>query len=55
MISPGLIKGIGIGATVLGMGATLVSDWVAEQKMKEQVKETVDEALAKRDEEETEA
>lgn len=47
------IKVLGLIATVAGAGATLVSDWVNEQKMNEMIDEKVNEALAKREEEES--
>lgn len=48
-----LIKVIGIGATVIGLGVNLVTDWVNEKKMDEKIKDRINEALAKRDEEES--
>ena len=45
-----LIKILGIAATVIGMGATLITDWVNDKKMDEKIEEKVNEALAKRDE-----
>ena len=44
-----LIKGLGILATVVGVAATFVSDWVAEQKLDEKINEKVNEALAERE------
>ena len=52
MITGKLIKILGIAATVVGMGATLLTDWVNEKKMDEKIEEKVNEALAKKDEEE---
>jgi hypothetical protein len=46
-----LIKVLGIAATALGMAATLLSDWVNEKKMDEKIEEKVNEAIAKKDEE----
>lgn len=46
-----LIKVLGLTATVIGVAATLVTDWVNEQKMDEKIEEKVNEALAKRDDE----
>ena len=46
MISGGLIKTLGIVATVVGLGATLVTDWVNDKKMDEKIEEKVNEALA---------
>lgn len=47
-----LIKVLGLTATVIGMGATLITDWVNERKMDEKIEEKVNEALSKVDEEE---
>lgn len=46
MITGNLIKGIGLAATVVGLGATLITDWVNEKKMDEKIEEKVNEALA---------
>ena len=35
----GFIKAIGIGASILGVGATLVSDWINDIKMEEAIEE----------------
>ncbi|WP_195509029.1 hypothetical protein [Coprococcus comes] len=43
------IKAIGVAATVIGVGVNLITDWVNEQKMAEEVEEKVSEALARRD------
>lgn len=48
-----LIKILGIAATAIGMGATLITDWVNDKKTDEKIEEKVNEALAKRDEEES--
>ena len=48
------IKAIGIVATVIGVGVNLVTDWVNEQKMDENIEEKVSEALAQRDKDEAE-
>ena len=45
-----LVKVLGLAATVVGVAATLVTDWVNEQKMDEKIEEKVNEALAKRNE-----
>lgn len=50
-----IVKIIGLAATVIGFGATLLSDWVNEKKMEEMVDEKVNEALAKREENEEES
>lgn len=46
-----LIKVLGLTASVIGVAATLLSDWVNEQKMDEKIEEKVNEALAKKNEE----
>lgn len=48
------IKAIGVAATVIGVGVTLITDWVNEQKMDEKIEEKVSEALARRDKDEAE-
>lgn len=50
----GFIKAIGLAATVLGLGATLITDWVNEKKMDEMIEEKVSEALARQNENEDE-
>ena len=47
-----MIKVLGLVTTVIGMAASLLSDWVSEQKMNERIDEKVNEALTKRNEEE---
>jgi predicted transcriptional regulator len=47
MLNKGLIKIIGLLASLLGIGASLVSDWVSEKKMDEKIAEKVAEAFAK--------
>lgn len=47
-----LIKALGIASTIIGMGATLLSDWVNEKQQDEKIKIAVDEALAEREKEE---
>lgn len=54
MINRTLVKGIGLAATIIGVGATFVTDWVNEQKMDERIEEKVNEALARRFEEDKE-
>lgn len=39
------IKVIGVLATVVGMGATLLSNWVEDQRMDERINDRVDEAF----------
>jgi len=48
-----LIKILGIGATAIGMGATLVTDWVNDKKMDEKIEQKVIEALTKINERES--
>lgn len=48
-----LIKILGMIATAIGMGATLVIDWVNDKKMDEKIEKTVNEVFAKREEEES--
>lgn len=43
-----LIKILGIAATAIGWGATLVSDWVNDKKMDRKIEEKVIEALTNR-------
>lgn len=46
MNSTKLIKILGLVATAVGMGATLLTDWVNEKKMEEKIEECVNEKLA---------
>lgn len=46
-ISEKAIKGIGIGATVIGALATVASNWVGEQKQKSEIAKAVAEQIAK--------
>ena len=48
MINKNFIKIIGLAATVLGIGATLVTDWVNDKKMDEKIVEKISETLADR-------
>lgn len=45
------VKILGIVATIVGIGATLLSDWVNEKKMDEKIDEKINEALANRENE----
>lgn len=54
MFNKNLIKILGVAATIIGVGATLLTDWVNEQKMDEKIEEKVSEALARRDKDEAE-
>ena len=51
MINRKMVKILGIVATVVGMGATLLTDWVNEKKMDEKIDEKINEALANRENE----
>lgn len=50
-----LIKVLGLAASVVGVAATLLSDWVNEQKMDEKIEEKVNEAFAKKNDENEES
>lgn len=41
-----LIKILGLVATAVGIGATLLTDWVNEKKMEEKIDECINEKLA---------
>lgn len=47
-----LLKVFGMVVTVIGFGATLLSDWVDEQEMKAEIKEEVARAMDKQKTEE---
>ena len=49
MINEKMVKIFGILATVVGIGATLLTDWVNEKKMDEKINEKINEALANRE------
>lgn len=50
-----MIKVLGLTASIIGVAATLLSDWVNEQKMDEKIEEKVNEVvLAKKNDEENE-
>lgn len=49
-----LVKILGLVATVVGMGATLLTDWVNDKKMEEKIDERIDEKLAALSEKEDE-
>ncbi len=51
MMNGMIVRAIGIGATLVSIGATFVTNWVDAKKMEEMVDEKVNEALAKRNEE----
>lgn len=41
-----LVKILGLVATAVGMGATLLTDWVNEKKMEEKIDERINEKLS---------
>ena len=49
MINEKMIKILGIVATTVGIGATLLTDWVNEKKMDEKIIKKINEALANRE------
>ena len=51
MNNKNLVKAIGFIATVIGMGVTLVSNWVQEKTMDSMIEEKISKALANDDEE----
>lgn len=52
-MTAGLLKGIGLAATVVGIGANLASNWVSEKQMENTIEEKVEEALNKKEKEES--
>ena len=55
MINAKMVKILGLVATVIGMGATLLTDWVNEKKMEEKIDERINEKLAALNDEEEES
>lgn len=51
MFTGPVIKGIGIAATAIGIGASLVSSWVEDKKMDDKIEEKVNEVLTKKEKE----
>lgn len=49
-----LIKLVGFATTIIGIGVNLITDWVDEKKMDEKIEEKVNEALAKKENDEVE-
>lgn len=49
------LKLIGLTTTLVGAGISMVSSWVEEQKMKEEIHNEVERALAEKDMNETES
>ena len=52
MLTHELVNGIGLAAMAVGVGATLVTDWVNDKKIDQTIEDTVNEALSKKKEEE---
>lgn len=48
-----MIKVIGMAATLIGIGVNLITDWVDDQKIDEKIDKKVNEALAKKEAEES--
>ena len=55
MINAKMVKILGIIDTAVGMGATLLTDWVNEKKMEEKIDERINEKLAALNDEEEES
>lgn len=49
-----LLKALGFAAAIIGFGATMLSDYVKDRQLDETIEEKVNEALAKKNEEEEE-
>ena len=49
-----LLSTIGMAASLVGIGANLVNDYVNERKMEEMIDEKIDQALAAREKKEEE-
>lgn len=50
-----MIKVLGTGVTIVGLAVNLLSDWVKDQQMNEKIEEKVNEAIAKRNNEQEES
>ena len=48
----GLIKGIGLAATLVGFGMDFVTGWVDDKKMEEKIDKAVEEKLAEKEKKE---
>ncbi len=55
MGSRSIIKVLGTAATIVGLAANLLSDWVKDRQMNEKIEEKVNEAIAKRNKEQEES
>lgn len=55
MGSSSIIKVLGTAATVVGLAASLLSDWAKDRQMEEKIEEKVNEALSRRDKNEEES
>ena len=50
-----IVKVLGTVATIVGLAANLLSDWAKDRQMNEKIEEKVNEAIAKRDNENEES
>ncbi len=55
MGSSSVVKVLGTVATVVGLAASLLSDWAKDRQMNEKIEEKVNEAIAKRNKEQEES
>jgi low affinity Fe/Cu permease len=55
MKSTNLVKILGLVATVVGAGATLLTNWVEERRMEEKIDERIDKRLAELSDEDEES
>lgn len=55
MGTSGIVKVIGMSAAVAGLAVDLLSDWVKDKKIEEEIEAKVNEAIAKRDNERKES
>ena len=55
MINAKMVKILGIVATTVGTGVTLLTNWVNEKKMEERIDERINEKLAALNDEEEES
>lgn len=45
ILEAGLLKGLGIAATVVGVGAHILGDWVADKQLDQKVTKAAEEAV----------
>ncbi len=53
MINEKMIKILGMAATAMGIGATLITSWLDDQKMDKKINEKINEAITKINERES--